>query len=576
MLKNYVGLACTFHDPALAIVNSQGEVVFAEACERPYQTKRGFHCAADSFSFIGPLLDRCREPGAEWVVAKSWTPAFAYQVRRFAWLCKLLSFFTPRHSHLAQVLAVRGCQGRSMYHAIGLASEGTWMALLEEARKKPTESGGYVLPRRTVAGFDHHLTHAAAGCFSSPFREAVCAIFDGYGEWTTTRFYHYRDGRLRPVRGQRRTLFSLGRFYAAVCFSCGFDPLKGEEWKVMGLAPYGRHDPDLYRKMRAVVEVKDLHMAWRGSKRWASLLGTMPRAEPADLAFTGQQVFEEWMQEVLGNLYRRGLSENLVLGGGCALNSSFNGLVLDRTPFQNLYVYPAPADDGNAVGAALLAYYRDHPDQRPTPGVASPYLGSSLSREALKNLARFDRGGKVTAHPGAIHRVAARALAEGKIIGWAQGRAEFGPRALGNRSILADPRRPEMKDEINARVKFREEFRPFAPSILHEHGPAYFEHYQESPYMERTLRFRDDAAARVPAVVHVNQTGRLQTVRREWNDKYHALIEEFYRLTGIPMVLNTSFNVMGKPIIHSVEDALAVLHTTGLDAVALEDYWVEK
>jgi carbamoyltransferase len=282
------------------------------------------------------------------------------------------------------------------------------------------------------------------------------------------------------------------------------------------------------------------------------------------------------MTMLLKNLAAMGLSENLVLSGGCGLNSSYNGMILERTPFKQLHVFAAPADDGNAIGAALLAYRRDHPEWVPTPAVHSPYLGSSLSREVLKNMVRFDGGKHVTEHQGTIHKVAAKALAEGKIIGWAQGRAEFGPRALGNRSILADPRQPDIKDRINGRVKFREEFRPFAPAILHEYGPEYFEHYQDAPYMERTLRFRPEVIDRVPGVVHVNRTGRLQTVRREWNEQYYDLVKEFHALTGVPVVLNTSFNVMGKPIIHSVEDALAVLHTTGLDAVALEDYWVEK
>jgi carbamoyltransferase len=173
-------------------------------------------------------------------------------------------------------------------------------------------------------------------------------------------------------------------------------------------------------------------------------------------------------------------------------------------------------------------------------------------------------------------RRAAELLAEGKIIGWIQGAAEFGPRALGNRSILADPRSADVKAIINERVKFREEFRPFAPPILAEHGDAYFEAYAPSPYMERTLRFREDARARVPGVVHEDGTGRLQTVGTDWNPRYRALIEHFHAITGVPLVLNTSFNVMGKPIAHSVEDALAVFFTSGLDALFLEDLLIEK
>ena len=178
--------------------------------------------------------------------------------------------------------------------------------------------------------------------------------------------------------------------------------------------------------------------------------------------------------------------------------------------------------------------------------------------------------------PDSICEHAASMLAAGKLVGWVQGKAEFGPRALGNRSILADPRPAEMKDRINARVKMREPFRPFAPSILHEYGDEYFESYRESPYMERTLRFRDEVVSKVPAVVHVNGTGRLQTVKREWNPRYFKLIEAFHAITGVPLVLNTSFNIMGKPIIHSVEDAIALFHTSGLGALVIEDYLITK
>jgi carbamoyltransferase len=171
---------------------------------------------------------------------------------------------------------------------------------------------------------------------------------------------------------------------------------------------------------------------------------------------------------------------------------------------------------------------------------------------------------------------AARLLSEGKLIGWMQGRAEFGPRALGNRSILADPRRKDMKEKINGSVKFREEFRPFAPSILDEFGDQYFENYEFTPYMERTLRFRPEMRDRVPAVVHVDGTGRLQTVRKDWNKRFHDLLTEFNKLTGVPVLLNTSFNVMGKPIVHSVEDAVSVFLTTGLDALVIGDFLIAK
>jgi carbamoyltransferase len=207
----------------------------------------------------------------------------------------------------------------------------------------------------------------------------------------------------------------------------------------------------------------------------------------------------------------------------------------------------------------------------------SPYLGTMIDIPKLEKILGF--GGirfKKAADETAVCREAAELLAEGNIIGWVQGRAEFGPRALGNRSILTDPRPADMKDKINKRVKFREVYRPLAPSILHEFGDEYFEDYQESPYMERTLVFRKEVRDKVPAVVHENGTGRLQTVKAEWNPLYHRLIRSFYEKTGIPLVLNTSFNVMGKPIMHSVEDAITVLYTTGLDYLIIGNYILYK
>jgi carbamoyltransferase len=280
------------------------------------------------------------------------------------------------------------------------------------------------------------------------------------------------------------------------------------------------------------------------------------------------------MTELLGNLHRRGLSDQLAVGGGCALNSSFNGRITQCTAFKRVHVPPAPGDDGNALGAAVLAHRLDHAGLRVAGNVRSPYLGSCPPEDEIKAMVEFSGLGKVSSSD--VVERAANMLAESKVLGWFQGRAEFGPRALGNRSILADARSPDIKDRLNAQVKFREEFRPFAPSILDEYGPDYFEDYQTSPYMERTLRFRPEVRARVPGVVHVDGTGRLQSVRPEWNPRFHQLIAAFHRLTGIPLILNTSLNVMGRPIVHSVSDALGVLFTTGLDALVIGDYLIEK
>ena len=409
-------------------------------------------------------------------------------------------------------------------------------------------------------------------------------VVDGQGEWGSITYYAYRDGRLELVE-RMRGAESLGLIYSFCTDLCGFSAEDGEQWKMMGLAPYGRPDPSLDEAFDSLVRTDGLTFRYPGTRHvraWVERMRTWAREDGADvmdvadLAFAAQRFYGRMMDRLLTSFHGRGIADDLVLVGGCALNSSYNGRVVGRTGFERLHVPSAPADDGTALGAALLAWQRDHPGARPDSGARSPYLGSPLSGPTLHRLASLGRVQGLRHLPGTVHQEAARLLAQGKIIGWCRGRAEFGPRALGNRSILADPRAPDVKHRINAIVKLREEFRPFAPAVLHEFGDEYFDGYQVSPYMERALPLRPGVRARVPGVVHVDGTGRLQSVLREWNEPFYELIRSFHARTGVPMLLNTSFNVIGKPIIHSVEDALGVFYTTGLDALVLEDYLIEK
>jgi carbamoyltransferase len=605
--RTYVGLGCTFHDPAMAVVNAGGEVVFAEATERYYQVKRGYNLVPDERPYIARLLRDYCDPDTDLVVGKSWSRSALHKIRLLHALFVLGSRLLSRSRRWAPFLDLMRLQLGEMKCSIAQAGEQLRHCYRHMPRDAADASG---LPRPwgkgrefRVVHLDHHLTHAAAACYSSPFAEAVCAVIDGFGERSSTSYYHYRGGQIVPLRVPQWSGNSLGLFYGMLCYACGFSVHAGEEWKVMGLAPYGKFDPEIYQALKDVVRVDGLRITgslfdmcrsdvWHGAEEYdrANLdtnyicpldppagRGKARGYDRADLAFTGQQVFEECLVSIFNHLHGLGISDNLVFSGGCALNSSANGKILEQTRFRHLHVCSAPADDGNALGAALVPYYRDNPKKGPPCEVLSPYLGHRMSQDTLERLHHFDVSGKVVRlGRGGAARRAARELAAGKIIGWVQGRAEFGPRSLGNRSILADPRSADVKDRINSRVKFREEFRPFAPSVLAEYGDEYFEDYQESPYMERTLRFRPAVLDRVPGVVHVNGTGRLQTVRREWNPLFYDLIEEFRRLTGVSLVLNTSFNVMGKPIIHTVEDALALFHTTGLDTLFIEDYMVRK
>ena len=573
----YIGLSTGVHDPALAIVDSAGEPLFAEARERSSQCKRGYNLPADGIHDIEHLLQTYAADAERIVLATSWSGQSLTKgrwLRRFAEVWEAILRARGRTS--PDLAALRSLLYR-------MPESDSQSALNLELRLSEREPRDLLLGLRRTS-WDHHLCHAAAACYASPFPEAVCAVIDGAGEHGSTAFYHYTHGalkRLDPIPGYfSYHSASLGHFYGDLCWACGFDTWKGEEWKVMGLAAYGKLDSELHTLLRPMLRAEGLRLRHCPdfAARRAILRGYRgrPAMDCADLAFTGQRVFEEVLFALLQELWRRLPCTNLVLCGGCALNSSANGNVLGNTPFQSLFVPSAPADDGNALGAAWLAKRADHPSSTARQAPLSPYLGTGIHPTELDRLEAFCPLPMLRLDPADVARRSAELLAQGKILGWFQGRAEWGPRALGNRSILADPRRPEIHERLNAQVKFREAFRPFAPSILHDAGPGYFETYQESPYMERTLRFREERRAEVPGVVHVDGTGRLQSVRATSNPRFHDLLREFHRLTGVPILLNTSLNVMGKPIVHSLADAISVIMLSGLDGLVIEDRIILK
>ncbi|MBF0441751.1 MAG: carbamoyltransferase [Oligoflexales bacterium] len=572
-MKNYIGLTANSHDPSLAIVNSNGELVFAEATERYLQNKRAWFYRPDDLIRLKKLFKNYLEEGADLVIARTWSkPPLLRSI--FA------NFF---------LYTIYNNLEKNLFHLKNLTEPGT-KALIGQLMTDGCNID-YIAKemnpdiRISRKYYDHHLTHAVAACMTSPFSQALCLIVDGIGEnYSVMAVYRYEDGSL--TKHMSMPLFrhySLGFFYEYVCAACGFKPLEGEEWKVMGLASYGKFDPAIDEIFRDIFVFKDGMLArTKNTLSAEKKLVAMTRGRDespyrmADLAHTGQKYFCENMFKLINHYHGLMNTDNLVLGGGCFLNSSCNGKILENTKFRNVHIFSAPGDDGNSVGAAIMAYLEDNENARVTPGFQSPYLGERLNDFSIQNFLKYNPLKPTPLGSTSVEVRAAEILARGKIIGWVQGRAEFGPRALGNRSILADPRPADMKDRINANVKYREEFRPFAPSILHEFGNEYFENYQESPYMERTLRFKKDVVEKVPAVVHVDGTGRLQTVKKEWNEKYYNLIKAFYEITGIPLIVNTSYNVMGKPIISSVEDAVSVFYTSGIDALVIGDYLFEK
>ncbi|WP_336487656.1 carbamoyltransferase family protein [Methylobacterium nigriterrae] len=584
-MRYYLGLATTFHDPALALVGPDGRVLFAEAAERFLQYKRAPNCEPDAATRMIGLLEEHVPRGSEIVLASTWGPQFTAflhgQAQAGAFTVEALRqhgtalnrSFVPERAERVFIAELNLAQMRAGY--------GTLLALDQETRWTGTPRAAIAAQRR----YPHHLTHAAYGLWGSPFDEATALIVDGMGETGAAAIYRMRANRIEEVR-RHRGRGSVGFLYGLVTDLAGFDQVKGEEWKIMGLAPYGRQDPELMGLLRRLFSAEGGRLRFADDATVRAVADEILSRRPADareagwadLARCGQDVFAEMMDVLVAEAEALAPHENLVIAGGCGLNSSYNGRVLGRSGFRRLHVPSAPGDDGTAIGAAWLAYAEDHPDWAGPDRQArplTPYLGARVSTEPFERMAAWEPRARCLGHDG-VTREAARILAEGGLVGWVQGRAEFGPRALGNRSILADPRPAHAKDALNAKVKYREAFRPFAPSILAEAGPDWFEDYADSPYMERTLVWREAVRGRVPAVVHADGTGRLQSVTPERNPAYAALIAAFAERTGVPCLLNTSFNVMGKPILHTAEDAILMFYTTGLDALVVEDWLLVK
>lgn len=572
-----IGLATTFHDPAIAIIGPDGSVLFAEATERYLQFKRAPNCEPDTAPRMEALLKRYIPADAQVAIATSWGEDFTgfldQMSRAGSFTLEALLKLSPELNRSLVPERTERALIASLHQGQQRAGIGTLLGL-DRAFGRANVTG--------LTRFGHHLSHAAYACWSSPFTDAACLVVDGMGETGASAIFALEGGRIREVK-RHRGRESIGFYFGLVTDLAGFDQAKGEEWKIMGLAPYGRTDERLMALLRRLYTIEGHKLSFAKADVVQAVAAEILSLRPADaldsgwadLARCGQDVFAEMMEALLGETAALVPSPNLVLAGGCALNSSFNGKIAGRHGFNEVFVPSAPADDGNAIGAAWLSHAQRNPDWRALRGPASPYLGSTVSTEPFERMQAWEPRLRKLA-PDEVAPVTARLLTEGKLIGWVQGRAEFGPRALGNRSIIADPRPADAKDILNAKVKYREAFRPFAPSILAEQAPDWFEHYQDAPYMERTLVWKAAVRARVPAVVHEDGTGRLQSVTAERNPRYHALISAFHALTGVPVILNTSFNIMGKPILHSAEDAILMFYTSGLDALVIEDWLLVK
>ncbi len=433
---------------------------------------------------------------------------------------------------------------------------------------------------------DHHRAHAEQAWRFGPADDAALLTADGMGEWTATAAWERTDGDVSVLHRQSFP-HSLGKFYAAVTQYLGFSPDSGEG-KTMGLAPYGR--PHLVAAMREFL-LPDARRMYRVNLRSfgyprgrTRMFGDAfvrrfgPAREPEgsiephheDVAFAAQAVFEEVVLDVARRLHAQTGRTHLGLAGGVFLNCVLNGRLRRDAGFSSVFVFPAAGDAGAAAGAAALVA------GSPRRPLAHAYLGDGFSRDEITRALR-DIPHNVLADENAAAVAAADALADGKTVGWFQGRMEFGPRALGARSILADPRRADIKDRLNRLVKFREGFRPFAPAVLLEEADAWFLDAAASPFMLDAFHVRPERAQEVPGVVHVDGTARVQTVPRNHAlFAFRRLLERFLKNTGVPMVLNTSFNVRGEPIVRTPEEAVACFAKTGLDVLVMGTAIAEK
>lgn len=429
---------------------------------------------------------------------------------------------------------------------------------------------------------DHHLAHAISAYICSPFKEATILVVDGRGAFEATSIWYANDGKIEPVEIINFPN-SLGLFYAKFTKYLGFKPLS-DEWKVMGLAPYGKEGISL----KEFISNDEIPYKVHWKKFFGEGLSDVSGIEKIfgkkrnedeeindkhkDIAFAVQRETEKAMLNLARYAIEKTGCKNLCIAGGVALNCKANGLIANSNFIENIFIQPAASDEGASLGACFYPYLLFE-KRLPKFELKHLYWGNSYENEAFELLKKYKLPYEKLINP---EKTIAELIYDGKIIGLFRGRMEFGPRALGNRSILADPRDFEMKDKVNNSVKYREWWRPFAPSILEE---FYFEYLNArflSPFMILSFPVKEDKKEKIPAVVHIDGSARPQSVNKEINPFYYNLINEFYKKTGVPVLLNTSFNLKGEPIVCSPFDAIRTFYTSGLDFLIIEDFIVYK
>lgn len=597
-----LGISCYYHDSAAALLRD-GELIAAAEEERFTRRKH-------DFGFPHHAIDFCLEQAG--IRGEDLEYAVFYEK-------PLLKFERILQSVLQTYPASYGVFRESM---IAWFNEKLWI--------KSQILSKLNLPEERLLFADHHMSHAASAFFCSPFDEAAILTVDGVGEWTTatvghgTAYWESAGEAAKPnhiqLFSEQRFPHSLGLLYSAFTAFLGFRVNNGE-YKVMGMAPYGQPTrvEDVYR----LIEVGEdgafrLNMAYFAfhhstqhtfNRRFVELFGPprtheeefftpamLPRPDKphwdkasadrnqhyADIAASIQRVTEDTLLKMARYAHARTGSRRLCMAGGVALNSVANGRIARETPFEEIFIQPAAGDSGGALGAALYAYHVLLGKPRRFV-MEHAYWGKRYQPTEIR--AALEQAGwsyEVVEDPDRRAELMVADLLAGKVIGLFQGRFEWGPRALGNRSILADPRRPDMKDKVNATIKYREPFRPFAPVVLEERAAEFYDGLDgraaQAPlrYMLMVYPTRDGQGERIPAVTHEGGTGRLQTIRREWNPIYYDVVAKFGEATGVPVLLNTSFNLRGEPIVNTPANALNTFAKSDLSTLYLESFVVRK
>ncbi len=584
-----LGISAFYHDSAAALVGDGGKIIAAAQEERFTRKKH-------DFSFPENAINACLDEAGITVDQLDYV---AFYDKPFVKFERILETY----------LSVAPAGLRSFLMAMPLwLQEKLW---LPKIIKEHLEYEGKILFG------DHHESHAASAFYPSPFEEAAFITVDGVGEWSTTTFGYGRGTELK-ILGETRFPHSLGLLYSAFTYYTGFKVNSGE-YKVMGLAPYGepkyvqtildelidlKEDGSFRMNMKYFNYLSGLTMT---NGQFDKLFGGPPRKPESlltqremDLARSVQEVTEEAMMRMARHVHKETGIKNLCLAGGCALNCVANGKILREGPFENIWIQPAAGDAGGALGVALSVYHRylDNPlpPKNGKDRMKASLLGPGYTDEQLKDYLNEKGVPYRKVAEEELAPIVADILADENVVGWFQGHMEFGPRALGSRSILGDARSPKMQSKMNLKIKFRESFRPFAPVVLREKVHEYFEMNVESPYMllvapvrkARRINMTDEQKnlfgieklnvprSDIPAITHVDYSARVQTVEREDNPRYYDVLKSFEEKTGCAVLVNTSFNVRGEPIVCTPEDAYLCFMRTEMDYLVLGRYILDK